>query len=112
MSWSVYDCKGNARPIPPDSFVFWSEMTQGPLVSTTASTHVLWCANSMTCFGASLLDSDVWTETLGTNVTGQWRVHTVSEKPDAQPRLTLIKAMPPDLYPPTTGPTWLRQLIQ
>lgn len=111
-SWFMYDSRGHPRPIPVDSFVFWSELYQGPLVSTPSSTQVLWCANSQTCFGTTLLDSDVWTDTLGTTVTGQWRFHAAPEKPDAEPRLTLVKPLPPDLYPPIIGPNWLKGMLK
>ena len=106
-SWSIFDAKGGSRPIPADPFVFWTELVIGNFFSSQQTSHVLWCANSQTCFPANLLDSDTWVETLGTTVSGQWRMQQTGN----QVRLALLKPLPQELYPPTTGPSWLRDKI-
>lgn len=106
-SWTIYGANGTTRPIPADPFVFWSELQVGTYYSTPQTSHVLWCANSMTCFPATLLDSDTWLETLGATVSGQWRL----QQQGNHVRLSLLKPLPQELYPPTTGPSWLRDHI-
>lgn len=102
--WFMYDARGNKVSIPADPFMFWAELHQRFVMSTPEQIHVLWCMNEKTCFGASMLDSDVWNDAFGTTISGQWKVASQG----SALRLNLVKQVPQDLFPPNRGPAWLK----
>jgi hypothetical protein len=108
--WSIYDAKGNKKNIPPDSFVFWSTLYETYLLSEQEQTSVLWCANSMTCFGATMMDTDTWKDLYGQTISGQWRVQPQTSGCSTSLRLQLIKPYSIDLFPDLKGPAWLTKI--
>jgi hypothetical protein len=107
--WTIYDASGNKQNIPPDSFVFWASLYESTMYSDQTQTQVLWCANSNTCFGATLMDTDAWKESYGTTISGQWRVSPLVTGTHTHLRIQFIKQLHTDLYPQIRGPQWLLQ---
>ena len=111
MHWCMYDAAANRQNIPADSFVFWGTMYQAKVYSNQTQTQVLWCANSATCFGASLMDTDTWTDTYGSTISGQWRVAPIVTGTVTNLRIQLIKPMNQEFFPEIRGPAWLKNTI-
>lgn len=103
----VYNTRGMEARIPQDTFVFWGELREAAQLSTPRDTAVLWCADADTCFGASLLDSDVWRDAWGSTISGQWRVSLMPCGTESRCRMTLLKHVPRESFPPNRGPQWL-----
>ena len=90
-------------PMPPDSVVFWGVLVSHMLVSCIDKTRVLWCFdNSDMCFGATLMDSELWEEEYMGTMTGQWRIVD-------QGRLTLLRQVEPEFFPAAQQqmPSWM-----
>jgi hypothetical protein len=107
--WTIYDASGNKQSIPPDSFVFWATLCEGTLYSDQTQSQVFWCANSNTCFGATMMDTDTWKDMHGSTISGQWRVTPQTSGTNTQLRIQFLKQMNVDMYPSIRGPQWLLQ---
>jgi hypothetical protein len=104
--WEMFLRDGASLAMPADSFVFWSTLVGHVMVSNTSRTSVLWCMEDTNlCFGATMLDTELWLTQHGNTVSGQWRI-----VPHGQ--LTLLKPHDPTTFPSNSFPSWLAKKLE